>query len=103
MTDTTALTGVRRFRKRPAEISAVHFDGTNYDEVSAFTTPGCFHPVEPADREDDPDIVACVWDHLHSSWIGVKVGHWVVRGVAGEFYPITNEVLVETYDEVGDD
>lgn len=92
-----------RFRKKPVEITAIRFDGTNHAEVAAFTTHCCFHPVEPADRTDDPDIVACVWDYLHGTWVGVKAGHWIVRGIRGEFYPIADDVLAETYEAVGDD
>lgn len=88
----------RRFRKKPIEITAIRFDGTNHIDIAAFTEGGAFHPISPADRGDDPDIVACVWDYLHGTWVGVKAGHWIVRGSCGEFYPITDDVLAETYE-----
>jgi hypothetical protein len=43
-----------------------------------------------------------VFDVLHESWVGVKTGQWVIRGVAGEFYPIDEAVLAETYEPVAD-
>lgn len=87
------------FRKRPVEIRAIRFDGANHAEVEAFA-PGCFEAVAPEDRVEDPEIVAQVWDRLHGTWVGVKVGHWVVEGVRGEFYPIDPDVLAETYEAV---
>jgi hypothetical protein len=35
---------------------------------------------------------------LHTTWVGVKTGQWIVRGVKGEFYPIAEDVLAETYE-----
>lgn len=97
----TQTTGPRRFRKRPIEIEAIRFDGTNHDAVATFTG-GRFWPVDPQDRGDNPDIVAQVYDVLHSTWVGVKVGQWVAKGVRGEFHPIDDDVLAETYEAVGD-
>lgn len=94
--------GVVRLRKRPTEIEAIQFDGTNHDAIAAFTG-GRFWPVDPQDRGDDPEIVAQVYDVLHSTWVGVKVGDWVAKGMRGEFYPIDDAVLAETYEVAGND
>lgn len=101
MPKSTVADAVRRFRKRPVEIEAVRFDGTNHNAISAFTD-GWFWPVDPCDRGDDPDIVAQVYDKLHSTWVGVKVGNWIARGVAGEHYPIDAAIMADTHEEIGD-
>lgn len=88
-----------RFRKRPIEIYAIQFDGTNHVAISAFA-PGCFEAVNPEDRGDDPDITAQVWDYLHGTWVGVKDGQWIAQGIRGEFYPIADDVMGETYEAV---
>lgn len=91
----------QRFRKRPIEITAIRFDGTNHDAVAAFTG-GRFWLVDPEDRGDNPDIVAQVYDVLHSTWIGVKVGNWIAEGIRGEHYPIDDAVMADTYEAVDD-
>jgi hypothetical protein len=93
----TAL--IKTFRKKPVEIQAIQFDGTNDDEIRAFA-PSMFELIDEQDRSDDPEIVAQVWDRLHSTWVGVKSGQWIIRGVQGEFYPVAEDVFAGTYDEV---
>ena len=86
-----------RFRKRPVEVEAVQWTGDNEAELVAFAGTN-FHAVDPEDRCDDPDQTAAVMDKLHNTWVRVYTGQWIVKGTAGEFYPITPEVLADTYD-----
>jgi hypothetical protein len=99
VTDTTHVTC---FRKRPVVVEAVRWTGDNEAQVREFAD-GLFKAVGPEGRNDDPDITAEVLDKLHSTWVGVKTGQWIVRGVKGELYPIDQEVLDETYDPAADD
>lgn len=86
-----------RYRKRPIAIQAVQFDGTNTDQITEWTS-GMFGRVYPDDRTDDPEIVATVFDQLHSTWVGVKLGDWIIRGIQGEFYPCDADVFAQTYE-----
>lgn len=86
-------------RKRPVTVTAIQWTGNNQPDLAAFA-PGSFHPVDPEDRIEDPDITAQVWDELHCTWVGVKTGQWIIRGVRGEFYPIDPAVLEATYEPV---
>lgn len=88
-----------KFRKRPVVVEAAQWAGDNEAELVAFAG-WKFATVDPEDRTDDPDITAQVFDELHSTWVGVKTGQWVVRGIRGEFYPIDPGVLAETYERV---
>lgn len=90
---------IRRFRKKPVVVEAVQWTGRNLEELKAFTN-NQFDTVAPEEAADDPQITAEVWDFLHASWVGVKTGDWVIKGVKGEFYPCDNEGFRETYDEV---
>lgn len=87
------------FRKRPIEVQAVQWTGDNEAEVSNFAGL-YFAPVDVEDRGEDPDITAQVFDQLHSTWVGVKTGQWIIRGVRGEYYPCDDEVMRETYERV---
>ena len=90
---------VQRFRTKIVEIDAMQFDGENYAELQEWTDDKFFHVVKD-DRRDDPECIAEVFDVLHSTWIGVKKGQWIVRGALGEFYPCDNETFHWKYEEV---
>ena len=72
--------------------------GDNFAEVQSLTGAALFVQVDPEDRLEDPEIVAQVFDRLHSTWVGVKSDQWIIRGVQGEFYPCAPDVFVATYD-----
>jgi hypothetical protein len=96
----TEISGITRFRKKPVEVTAVQWTGGNELELIVFTGDQ-FEPIEPEDRADDPDVTGQVFDVLHNTWVGVYTGQWVIRGVKGEFYPIAEDVLAETYERIG--
>lgn len=94
-----------KITKRPVEVEAVRFTGSNLDEVRAIVGRRRFREVDslPADELDalDPGTDAQVWDVYHSTWIGVRRGQWLIVGVNGETYPIEHDVLMSTYDVPG--
>jgi hypothetical protein len=90
---------VIRLRKKPIEVEAVQWTGDNEPELHGFTRQH-FEAVDPEDRTDDPEITGAVRDVLHSTWVGVKTGQWIIRGVKGEFYPCDPEVLAESYEVI---
>lgn len=89
-----------RFRKLPVEVEAVQWTGENAAEMRAFA-PGKWETVASEDRADDPEITAQVYDKLHSTWVGMRTGHWVIKGLAGEFYPCNPDVFAATYEAAG--
>jgi hypothetical protein len=89
---------VVRYRKLPVEVDTIQWTGTNLDELTAFTG-GLFVPVDPGEGLT-AEYTGKVFDALHSTWVLVKTGQHVVRGVLGEFYPIAEDVLAETYEPV---
>jgi hypothetical protein len=91
-----AVAGVRSFRKKPITVAAIQWTGDNLDEIVDFTC-GLFR------RAATLELTAEVFDVLHDTWVGVRTGQWIIRGVKGEFYPCDAEVLDATYDEVPTD
>jgi hypothetical protein len=83
-----------RFRKRPVEVEAIQWTGDNLAEVQEFTG-GLFRTIVSV-----TDFTAQVHDKLHDTWVDLKTGQWVIRGVLGEFYPIDERVLADTYERV---
>lgn len=89
--------GWGRYRKKPVVVDAIQFTGDNFDEIRELTDDE-FHLVPQEDRDDDPEIVAEVWDKLHSTWVGVKNDQWIIRGTEGEFYPCDADVFARIYE-----
>lgn len=101
-----------KYRKKPVEVEAIQFDGTNWNEVREWCqqlepegNPErkdriWFFPVDDGDGYGDPEVTAEVFDKLHSIWVGVKTGDWILHGVRGEFYPCDDEAFQQTYEPV---
>lgn len=75
---------ILRYRKKPVEISALEYDGTNADQIvswaAAYVSYGELY------------IRTLEGDHL------VTVGDFVIRGVKNEFYPCKPDIFAMSYD-----
>lgn len=83
----------RTFRKKPNVVDALQFTGPDMiDDVEAF--------VDFNFRlEADADQTLKLWNNLEASWIRCPIGHWILKGIRGEFYPCDPDVFAETYEE----
>lgn len=90
-----------RYRTKPFEIEAIQWTGDNEAEVQTLA-PGKFYALTENDRlnADDPDATAEVFDYLHSTWVLVFDGQWVIKGMKGEFYPCDDEVFRTKYEAI---
>lgn len=88
-----------RFRKRPVEVDAWQWCGDNADELAVFAGPN-FAVLDDEDRANcnDPEATAQIFDRLHATWVLVYTRDWIVRGIRGEYYPIKDDVLWDTYE-----
>lgn len=89
----------QKYVSKPTEVEAVLFDGENLEELQKFTGDQ-FSLVSEEDRGDDPDVIAQVFDTLHSTWVGVKDGQYIIKGTKGEFYPCDPGVFEQKYEAV---
>ena len=82
------------FRKKPVVIEAIQWRGSEDDGLLAEFVPGnlwcrnsfgepCIKTLESGDGF-----------HIASR------GDWIIRGVAGEFYPCKPEIFAQTYEAV---
>lgn len=110
---------VQRFRKKPVEIEAIRWDGTDQTSQTAREW------AEPAVAIVDTDHIQHLWDYDTGRYIlpsgktvfapyyqrclivltleGEMVaapGDWIIRGVNGEFYPCKPEIFAKTYEAV---
>jgi hypothetical protein len=96
----------RKYRKKPIAIEAVRWTGDNPDEVRQFVgfregtqEPGFVLPGERAEGSGE----AQVWTRETRAWGDVPLGHWVMRGVEGEFYSCAPHIFAMTYEPVDED
>lgn len=88
---------IRRFKRRPSTVEAVQWSGDNYDEIRDWSWDGKTNMVALLD--DEPGTLM-VYISVEDQWVRVREGWWVVRGIAGEFYPCEHDVFVRSWEEV---
>lgn len=74
------------FKKKPVEIEAIQFTGNNWGEIETFV------PVGKYNDDGTFQIITLEGEYKCS------VGDWVIKGIAGEFYPCKPDIFVETYE-----
>ena len=80
---------VQKFKKKPLIIEAVQWTGQNVDEITGFIG------YEKFQFEGD-DIVIQTYEGL----IIAGIGDWIIKGIAGEFYPCKPDIFEKTYEAV---
>lgn len=74
-----------RFKRKPIEIDAIRWDGTNTDEVRDFCGWDCWESQ-------------ILYIHTLEGKMEAKVGDWIVKGIAGEFYPVKPDIFDQIYE-----
>ena len=75
-----------KYRKKPVVIEAIQWTGGNANEVTAFLgSAAWWDAIGP--------VITTLEGELHTS-----VGDWIIKGVAGEFYPCKPDIFEKTYD-----
>jgi hypothetical protein len=99
-----------KFRKKPVEINAVQWDGTNVEQALEFIADG---HEDFGHLPSDGEYVSPGVGHLPAAGqlviptiegaMTASPGDWIIRGVQGEFYPCKPDIFDATYEPVGDD
>lgn len=92
------MTEVKLYSKIPLTVSAILF--TNPDDHA--TVRNIIEFTDEKFRLTDAGtsvITAEVYDELHDTWVGVKNGDYIIRGIKGEFYPHDGELFPQAYIE----
>jgi hypothetical protein len=78
-----------KFRKKPVTIDAIRWTGDNYDDLVKFVMNSTLLGRGYSSR---------VFVKTLEGEMTVDKGDWIIKGVAGEFYPIKHEIFANTYD-----
>lgn len=90
------MSGPQRFRKRPVEIEAIRFTGDNRRDVLSWVYPSLSgDALEAAEVMCLPVVIETLEGDMTAN-----VGDYVIRGVAGEFYPCKPDIFAATYEAV---
>lgn len=97
------MAAIRRFRKKPVVIEAYQWFGHDSLKTEDATVRYFRDPGTPGDSA----CKKCAVSHHDHGWIDtlegghiVCPGDWVIKGVAGEFYPCKPDIFEATYEEV---
>lgn len=83
-----------RFRKKPIEIEAIQFTGTNAFDIFAFM--GRTNDVIQGElHQTDHPII-----YTKEGKMECCPGDWVIRGIKGEYYPCKPDIFEATYEAV---
>jgi hypothetical protein len=98
------------FRKRPVEIEAHYWDGSaqsasniidwilSHGGTANYICADANHCIEH--EGDSPHTIAI---QTLEGVITASARDWVIKGVAGEFYPCKPEIFAATYEKAVDD
>jgi hypothetical protein len=87
--------GPKRYRKKPVVIEAMRFQPSSHDRAFEIEVWGGKANIDVADHGL---YVKTLEGRMH-----VSGGDYVIRGVAGEFYPCKPDIFEATYEVADDD
>lgn len=102
------MTQPQRYRKRPVEVEAVLFDGSLdsatavIDWVLANGGTARAHDIYDVNYGVGAPIYLVGGIHIDTleGVMNASEGDYVIKGVAGEFYPVKGTIFAETYELV---
>jgi len=85
-----------KYRKKPVEIQAVQFTGSNYAEVFAFVG----HDA-PVGVDEDGGTKWVQLTTVHGDTAYARPGDWIIpEPQPGRFYPCNPDIFAASYDAV---
>ena len=80
---------IGRYRKKPCIVEAVRYDGHNIEEIQLWSNR---HFIQYQDGKLGIQTLEGIME--------AKVGDYIIKGVAGEFYPCRPTIFLYTYEEI---
>lgn len=96
--DPTVVDTDIQWRKRPVTVTAIQYTDRNEHEVRQWIA---WRGGATARFLTAPEELQ-VYNKLENQWLKVPFGHYVIKGLKGEFYPCDPMVFHDTYDRVVD-
>jgi len=77
---------MKRYRKKPVVIEAIQWDGSN--------AVGLLDWIKPEARQEGAVLIIPTLEGDHEA----SLGDYIIKGIAGEFYPCKPDIFKATYD-----
>ena len=87
------------YRKKPVEIEAIQFDGYNGWLLDQWSNGRVMSSPVSEPSENNPTGRYLQIKTLEGVMIAI-VGDWIIKGVAGEFYPCKPDIFEKTYESI---
>lgn len=90
---------MKKYRKKPVEIEALQFTESNLDEILQWCGGDATYESMASGR-NCLVIQTLESDSEAKTRHAAPLGHWIIKGVKGEFYPCEPEIFALTYDAI---
>lgn len=100
------MSGPQQYRKKPVVIEAMRVPPSDdlkaWGELAGWAF--MFHgaPMTVTGPDDGVGVTGVDIETLEGT-MHADIGDWIIRGVAGEFYPCKNEIFLQTYEPADTD
>lgn len=87
-----------RYRKKPVVVEAMQLTKENVREVASWVNGAGVS----AGVGDAPYALTLLYIQTLEGIMSAEDGDWIIKGVAGEFYPRKDAIFAQTYEAVED-
>lgn len=88
----------QKYRKKPVVIEAIEWTGENFDHVMNFMQEFHGHKLAYEDAEEAAIKTGTLHIRTLEGIMEAITGDFIIKGVAGEFYPCKPDIFSRTYE-----
>jgi hypothetical protein len=93
---------IKEYRKKPVKITALKFDGENFNECVDFIGGAAIYEKKSGSSSDElvgREVKERLSIKTLEGAMHLSNGDYIIKGVKGEFYPCKPNIFRETYNE----
>jgi hypothetical protein len=94
------VNNMTKYRKKPVEIEAELWDGTNESKIMEWCSNSYYEKVAVSASRYNTEYEPSLFIETLEGIMRASVGDYIIRGVKGEFYPCKPDIFAATYEEV---
>ena len=88
------------FRKKPVNIAAIQWTGSNFDEIKAFFGQDLERCLEYTEITSNLEIKSNLTIKTLEGNFIASSNDFIIRGVKGEYYPCKPDIFEQTYEVI---
>jgi hypothetical protein len=87
-----------KIRKKPIEVEAIKWSFDTCDRYDLFDFGILDEHILLSKFDNFGKPSLRIWNILEQCWVNVPDGHWIIKGIGGEFYPHCPKLFPQVYD-----